>query len=304
MYKPFSVIITAVLLFSCSNDKPGVSPATGRSEGGSDVSGSALHPGHAVGAKHALELLPKEPTRSSAIQLISGGFDISGAKIEWLVNERTVASLAPNQLSGVAVRKGDTVQVRAFIQGSEVLSNVLQIVNAPPEIESVKLLPEVLRPGDTLSVEAVGSDSDGDDVTVLYEWTKNGEPAGRGQSIEGTVKRGDKIGVRITPHDGEASGRGVELNREIQNWPPVIHEHKEFSFNGSVYTYQVRASDADGDTLSYALASPVQDMKIDASTGLVTWNIPPDFEGKKTIAIVVNDGHGGIATYSLDIAIR
>ena len=75
-----------------------------------------------------------------------------------------------------------------------------------------------------MSVEVSASDVDGDEVTVSYEWTKNGEPAGNSKRIEAPLRRGDKISVKITPFDGEAHGRSGLLDREIINLPPVITE--------------------------------------------------------------------------------
>ena len=41
-----------------------------------------------------------------------------------------------------------------------------------PELTSIKIMPEIFKAGDTLYVDVVGSDIDGDEVTILYEWTK------------------------------------------------------------------------------------------------------------------------------------
>ena len=91
-------------------------------------------------------------------------------------------------------------------------------------------MPETFKAGDTLYVDVVGSDIDGDEVTILYEWTKNGEPAGTEKQIGVPIKRGDKISIKITPFDGETYGQPVVLRREIGNLPPVIIEDKSIYF--------------------------------------------------------------------------
>lgn len=283
----YIILITAILYSSCTSEKP-----------------STAVPERGVDAVYVLDIIPKEATRKSTLQLVSRGFELSGAKIEWLIDNRPFTTLVPTQFIGVDAAKGSAIQAKATVRGREVLSNVVKIVNTPPEIVNVKLLPEIIKPGDTIGIEAVENDIDGDNVTMQYEWTRNGQPAGRGQSIEGVLKRGDKINIRVTPYDGEANGRSVILNREIGNWPPVIIKHNEFKFDDNVYTYQVRVTDPDGDELTFSLASEQESVKIDPATGLLTWAVPSDFKGKKSVTITVKDGHGGIADYGLNLTIN
>jgi hypothetical protein len=202
------------------------------------------------------------------------------------------------------MKKGDRVQARAIVHGTEVASNTVEINNAPPEIVKMKIMPEFFKPGDTWWVDASGSDPDGDTVTFLYEWTKNGEPAGKGRMLESQMKRGDKISVRITPYDGADYGRPVFVEREIVNMPPWISQEKKINFDGQVLTCQIKAGDPDGDPLVYSLKAAPQGMTINPSTGLVTWNVQRGFQGTASATAVVNDGHGGEATYTFDIALH
>ncbi len=306
MNKLFSLITMALLLFACTSEHPAAPGSKGSQGAGSGVSGSMSHPGGTTGAggAYSLELTPKDATRKSILSLRAVGFELADARIEWLVNGRPVTTLSPAQFSAADVEKGAEIQAKASIQGRDVLSNSVKIMNAPPELTKVKILPEVFKPGDRLNIEAVGNDVDGDRVAIQCEWTRNGEPAGNGESIEGALKRGDKISVKVTPYDGEAHGSSIVLNREIRNMPPVIVEHKEFSFDGKVYSCQIKASDPDGDTLTYSLQSPPADMSIDSSTGLLKWTVPQEFIGKKSAAVVVSDGNGGTANYSIEINIQ
>ena len=177
-------------------------------------------------------------------------------------------------------------------------------VTAPLVFSTVKLLTELVKPGDVLGVSVSGSDADGDSVTFLYEWTINGEPAGTGEKIGGPVKRGDRVSVKVTPFDRESYGRSIVLDREIQNLPPIIQEHQDFQFDGKIYTYQVKASDPDGDPLTYTIESLAEGMTINTSSGLITWNVPSKFKGKKSVSVVVTDGYGGAAQYVLNITIQ
>jgi hypothetical protein len=284
------------LLLSCTSGKPAAVSKP------SDA-GSAQLPAPTGGA-YTLEIIPRDPTRSCSLNLIAGGFELSEAAVTWLVNGSFPSGVGQNHLAVSEFARGDVVKARAIFHNKEIYSNSVQIRNTPPEIRSMKLLPEVFKPGDMLGVDVVTFDIDGDPVTTLYEWTRNGDPAGTSKSIVLPLHRGDKIEVKITPFDGTDYGVPMVLQREIQNMPPQIVEHKDFSFDGAVYTYQVKASDPDGDPLTYSLQSPPDDVTIDSSTGLLKWIVPREFIGKKSVSVAVSDGNGGTANYSIEMSIQ
>lgn len=176
--------------------------------------------------------------------------------------------------------------------------------NAPPEIQSVKFVPEIFRPGDALGVEVSGSDPDGDEVTFEFAWEKNGTPAGRGSRIEGALKRKDAISVTITPFDGKVRGRSLTLRREIRNVPPSIKGVENPLLAGNLYSCRILATDGDGDSLTYALKDAPPAMSIEAATGTIRWEIPPEFRGKVPVTVAVSDGNGGEASYALVVTIR
>lgn len=253
----------------------------------------------------SLKIIPADATRDSMFRLIPEGFKASDAKIEWLVNGSTVSVPEPEQFKASETNKGDKVQAKASIGGKEIFSNIIEIKNAPPEIAKVEFLPNPAKPKAKISVEASAKDIDGDEVTILYEWTKNKEPAGNGREMSSGVKNGDKISVKITPFDGEAYGPSVVLNRVIGNVPPQIIDDRSFSFSGNDFTYQVKATDPDdGDVLSYSLKSSPAGMTIDPNTGLVNWKVPPEFTGKAAFTVAVADGKGGESSYTLTVDIK
>jgi len=298
------LIWTIILLFvlSCSSEKQ--AERSGNASVAAGVTGTTQQIASVAPEPYALEISPKAASHDSTVSLISSGFVAQDAKIEWLINGTPIESSMPNQLKLSQANKGDTLQARAFVRGREILSNTINIVNAPPEITAIKILTEAMKPGDVLGVAVEGSDLDGDKVTFLYEWTINGEPAGTEGKIGGLTKRGDSVVVKVTPYDGENYGKAIVLSREIQNLPPVIQEHGEFNFDGTRYTYQVKATDPDGDALTYALESPSDGMTIEKSSGLITWIVPAEFKGKTSVSVVVTDGHGGISKYVLNITIQ
>jgi hypothetical protein len=291
------------LLFACSSQKTADVGSQDAEQKDNSVKTSQTAVAGTTGA-YSIEITPVNVTRNSIIYLVSHGFNLSDAKIEWFVNGIPVSVADPVRLNTSETKKNDKVQARVMIQGREMLSNTVQIRNSLPGIIQAKILPEVFKPGDTLSVEASGSDSDGDEVTLTYEWTKNGQPAGNGKQIDVPLKRGDKVDVKIIPFDGEAYGTPLVLHREILNMPPMITENKRFHFDGKLYTYQINAADSDGDTLTYSLKSEPPGMTVDPSTGLVRWNVPANFTGKASFTVSVTDGHGGEVLQSLTLDLK
>ncbi len=174
--------------------------------------------------------------------------------------------------------------------------------NSPPQITRVKIMPEVFKPGDTLYIEAEANDPDGDEVTIFYEWHKNGELVSTEREIKSHVKRGDNLFIKLRPFDGKDYGKEVTLKRDILNVPPVIEDHRDYHFDGNLFTYQVKAYDPDGDDLKYSIKTGPVGMTID-STGLIRWNVPPEYKDKTRIIVSVTDGHGGEALQAFNVEI-
>lgn len=282
--------IALFLVISCSSEAP---------------KGTGTINAPASTSAYSLKIIPADATKASMLRLMPEGFKASDAKIEWLVNGSTVSAPEPEQFKASETNKGSKVQAKASIGGKELFSNTIEIKNAPPEIAKVEFLPNPAKPKAKISVEASAKDIDGDGITILYEWTKNGEPAGNGRELGSKVKKGDRISVKITPFDGEAYGQPVVLNREIGNVPPQIIDDRSFSFSGNDFTYQVKATDPDdGDVLAYSLKSSPHGMTIDANTGLVQWKVPLEFKGKASFIVSVADSKGGVSSYSLTFDIK
>ncbi|MBU4319776.1 MAG: Ig domain-containing protein [Nitrospinae bacterium] len=299
MRKFFVFLIILSLFLSCSSEKPAdIAKGKPLKAEDSGISGKDASQAAVSGVQYSLEIMPSDASRNSTLNLILKGFNLSDAKIVWLVNGNPVVSETPSQFKAAEIKKGDMVQAKAIVQGKEIFSNIVQIKNAPPGISMVKILPEVLRQSGALYVEAIGTDIDGDEISIAYEWTKNGEPAGKEKQIGVPIKRGDKITIKITPFDGEGYGKPFILNSELRNLPPVIMEDKKINFNGKSFSYQVKAVDPDNDTLAYSLKTAPSGMNIEKTTGLIQWIVPQDFKGKAEVAVIVSDGHGGEALQS------
>ena len=301
MRNTFWTLLILFSIVSCTHDKKS---GQERSASGGIMTGSVGSSASRAVDQYTLEISPKTASKDSTVNLIVTGFDARDAKVEWLLNGAVAETPNPTQLRLSDARRGDSLQARAIVRGREILSNIVEIVNALPQITGIGLVPEASTSGNTLRAEVLGNDPDGDKVTFLYEWTINGMPGGNREKLEVPFKRGDKIHLRVTPFDGEGQGAAVVMDREIQNQPPIIQDLRDFQFDGKTLTYQVKASDPDGDALVYSLEGAPTEMKISDSTGLLTWPVPEAFTGEISPVAVVSDGSGGVGRYTLKFTIK
>lgn len=87
----------------------------------------------------------------------------------------------------------------------------------------------------------------------------------------------------------------------LNNDPLIISNPITSASVGINYTYQVGASDEDGDTLVYSISTnPTTNMVINSSTGLISWT--PTNEGSYSITVKVSDGKS-TDTQSFTIAV-
>ncbi|MBI4550950.1 MAG: fibronectin type III domain-containing protein [Candidatus Latescibacteria bacterium] len=83
----------------------------------------------------------------------------------------------------------------------------------------------------------------------------------------------------------------VQLVSSTVNNPPVITSKPVANaVEGSPYTYQVEASDADGSALTFNLALSPSGMAINSSSGLTTWTPDAAHVGVADVIVTVSDG--------------
>ena len=156
-------------------------------------------------------------------------------------------------------------------------------------------------------MEVATFDKEDNDVSLTYYWSKNGSQLSETSdtlSLSDNFKRGDKIDLTVVPDDGKRKGNPVSVSIFVANSPPVINPSDETSkFDRKQFSHQVKATDPDGDPLTYALKAGPPGMTIDASTGLITWPVPTDFKGTAQITVSVTDGYGGETLESFTVNI-
>jgi hypothetical protein len=101
--------------------------------------------------------------------------------------------------------------------------------------------------------------------------------------------------VTVIASDGEDEDTRSFTIQAIDNRPPAFTdiptEDEELRARvDNEYTFNLQASDPDGNTLSYALVTAPDDMTINPSTGFLSWTPAEEDEGEENIVVSVNDG--------------
>ncbi|MBE9061400.1 putative Ig domain-containing protein [cf. Phormidesmis sp. LEGE 11477] len=194
------------------------------------------------------------------------------------------------------------------IQQFEVaVSNVS--VNSAPEITST---PEgfgatVERP---YRYSANAFDADGD----VVRWQLVDAPTGMSIDPEaGTLHwqpTADQLGrhtitLEVIDSRGAFTGQSFELFVRGTNLAPLISSTPiTAAYADQAYQYQVQATDAEGDTLSYRLVQAPEGMSINSQTGLIDWQPDPGQSGATEVTVEVSDAAGGSTaqTYRIEVS--
>ena len=186
---------------------------------------------------------------------------------------------------------------RSAVAGVGILPGISS-KNKLPEIVTIKLSPRLVYPGAKVKAEPEAKDEDGDTVSYYYEWKRNDEVL-TGEILDeidtAGFKKGDFITVTVTPYDGKEKGKPRRsLPLIVANRPPEITSSPPSELSNGKYIYEVKATDPDGDNLTYSLEGGPPGMAIDPATGVIRWDGPQRADIKPdsgyNIKIVVTDG--------------
>jgi hypothetical protein len=255
---------------------------------------------------HSKEPFVSDPLKVLTIMLVLLIFLLFGCKGKEVTQPVSQPPVTVVEEEVVTEESPDVVEDRAEEAAPDVTDTVTG--NTAPRINVLNVYPPNPVPGDTIKIDVKSFDKEGDPVSYTYQWWKNDDElreTSQTLSVTEDFKRGDKITVKIVPDDGDRKGTPVEMFVFIANSPPVVKPSAEtFKFDGTVYSYQARAVDPDGDPLEYSLKSAPAGMTIDKENGLIQWNVPADYKGKANIIIAINDGQGGEIMQSFTLEIR
>ena len=210
-------------------------------------------------------------------------------------------------LSYLGLKKSDIDGQTTIVSPNTKTTGIMSTASVSPDekrrifshgITNAKLVLENIDGQDVLKVSI--QDKAGEGITWVYEWTKNNQIFSRGDSTK-DFKRGDNVAVKIMPFDGEKYGNPKILTTEIKNTTPRVVEDKAATFDGKQFSYQVKATDADGDGLTYSLMEGPPGATIDQKTGIITWSIVPEDQQKLDLKVKISDGHNGEIIYPVTV---
>lgn len=180
--------------------------------------------------------------------------------------------------------------------------------NTGPVITSRPRGPAVV--GLPYQYQVVAQDTDGDAIAFELGVAPAGMAIDGGTGLVTWTPAAGQVGlqhVEVTASDG----RGAETTQSFElpvvatapNDPPQIISVPRSSVRlGNTYTYQVMASDPNGDPLSYSLDTRPAGMLIDAA-GLVTWTATEAQLGSHDVAVRVEDGRGESVVQSFQVSV-
>ncbi|MFN3188953.1 MAG: FG-GAP-like repeat-containing protein [Aureliella sp.] len=200
------------------------------------------------------------------------------------------------------------IQVSDGIGGTATLAFVISVqagaINLPPVIESSA--PRFGAVGSPYSYTLLASDPE--NTAITYSLGRG--PVG--MTVDGTTGQvtwipaaGDEGKVVVTliatDEDGASAVESFELDVLAQNTRPVFNSLPPTeSTAGALFMYDVMASDADLDALTFELTEAPSGAEIDAF-GRLRWQTELGDEGEYDFTIAVADPRGGTATQSFTL---
>lgn len=131
--------------------------------------------------------------------------------------------------------------------------------------------------------------------TGEIRWTPSGVQSGA-HEVRGTADDG---------RGGIASQTYTIIVEEAINNAPVIISQPDLltGAEGQEYTYNVDATDADNDILTFSLVTYPQGMQIRVDTGVITWTPSATQAGSHAVTARVSDSRGGTNSQSFTLEI-
>ena len=273
------------MLAGCGEDRPHRATTT---DGGGSVGLS-------------VELVPPQPTAADDIRVLIRG-KVAKVSIGWFINDEPVEGEGSDVLKSGAFKKGDRVAALVVAEGAKVTVETV-VANSPPELVSLKVVPDVVHRGVDIRAEPEATDIDGDEVEYIYRWFINGQEVMEqvGHTLSGTlIRRGDRVSVEVTPYDGESYGKGLSYGDiKVVNAPPRFVSTPPEAIEGGLYSYSPEVEDPDGDETTIRLDEAPEGMTL--TGGTIRWNLKGVKPGTYRVRIVAEDGYDGVATQEYSI---
>jgi RHS repeat-associated protein/uncharacterized repeat protein (TIGR01451 family) len=188
-------------------------------------------------------------------------------------------------------------------------------VRPPPNLAPVVEVGPPLSvavPG-TLALEGRATDDGQPDGVLLTTWSQVSGPAAvsfTDASAASTTARFTAAGsyvLRLTASDGALEAHAdvavTATLLDTNTAPRITSAPVRSAVTGVHYTYLVRAEDAEGDALAFALVRGPAGMTLDAASGVLSWRPGPSATGAAEVALRVADPAGLSDTQTFQLAV-
>ncbi|MBI3180725.1 MAG: tandem-95 repeat protein, partial [Myxococcales bacterium] len=221
---------------------------------------------------------------------------------------------------GGSTANGGTVKtVYGSLTGSVPAANAGRVFNrqlTPPVITGT-IPDQTAQPNTSITLSLSGYESDGQDTGANLRWYATGQNPTLIASTAGQRSANDTISftpvanaigcdnvtLNLEDGDGMTTRKEVVLCWQTTNRAPSITSTAPTSATeDSAFSYQVVATDADGDPLTYSLTLAPSGMTIDAA-GLVKWTPANADVGIRSATVKVSDGKGGEAQQAFNLTV-
>lgn len=304
------IVLIAVLFPSCGGNETPVPSSTDRP--------AASKKANAPPILATPQVLPSEPRSnqdlSASIKVHDPDGDPLRIEVAWYRNGVPHRAGESTTLPASDISRGDEIHAIVHVSDGEVTvstrSESVRVQNQVPIIHSVELLPKGATAKDELLVVPKASDPDKDRIEFSYHWYVNGKElrgVSGGELEAGRVRYGDEVVVSVSGSDSHGESDPVQSPPlHIGNSAPQITSKPTYSLSGrNEYQYQVVAVDPDGNRLlSFELHKAPPGMTIGLVSGLVSWIVPDDADGKYPVELSVSDADGGQTRQSYVLELR
>jgi len=187
--------------------------------------------------------------------------------------------------------------------------DVAEAVNNPPAITSSPVTTGT--EGVSYSYDVDASDADNDALTYFLTTSPAGMTIDAATGLIGwtpSATQGGSHPVTVEVSDGRGGvatqSFSIDVAEAINNPPAITSSPVITGTEGAAYSYDVDATDADNDPLSYSLTTSPAGMAIDAATGLISWTPTGAQVGDNGVAVQVDDGRGGLDTQTFTVTVQ
>ena len=168
-------------------------------------------------------------------------------------------------------------------------------LNHPPIISNLTANPSSVDINQTTTITCIASDPD--ENPLAYNWTVNAgsfEGSTSGPSVTWRAPSSTDIyivvGCEVSDGEGGEDSESINIivtEPDVNHAPVITSIPVTSTTKGQPYSYDVNATDSDGDTRTYSLTTKPSGMTINSSTGLINWT--PAVTGDFNVTVKVSD---------------